>query len=68
MARQTFMVQKKPIKVDSKVDNIVISELVETKTNCKYLILHLDKVIRPLIFILPKMSGYEQSVEVFPYG
>ena len=42
------MVQKKPIKIwDVNVDNIVISKLVETKNNPKYLIGHLDDVIRP---------------------
>ena len=40
------------------VNNIVISKLIETKTNSKYLIGYLDKLIRPLILILPKMSGY----------
>ena len=36
---------------------MVISKLVETKTNSKYLNGYLDKVIRPLVLILPKMSG-----------
>ena len=39
-------------------DNIVISKLVKTKTNSKYLIGYLDKAIRPLFLIIPKMSGY----------
>ena len=39
-------------------DNIVISKLVKTKTNSKYLIGYLDKAIRPLVLIIPKMSGY----------
>ena len=53
------MVQKKPIKVwDVNVDNVVISKLIETKNNSKYLIEYLDDVIRPLVLILPKMSGY----------
>ena len=37
--------------------NIVISKLVKTKTNSKYFIGYLDKVIRPLVLIMPKMSG-----------
>ena len=37
---------------------IVISTLVETKNNSKYLIGYSDDVIRPLVLILPKMSGY----------
>ena len=40
------------------VDNIVISKLVETKSNSKDLIRYLDKVVRPLVFVLPRMSGY----------
>ena len=46
------------------VDNTVISKLVETKTNSKYLIRYLDKVIRPSVLILPKMSGYVQTFKV----
>ena len=38
------------------VDNIIISKLVETKNNSKYLIEYLDEVIRPLVVILPEMS------------
>ena len=52
------MVQKKTINIwDVNLDNIVILKLVETKTNSKYLVGYLDKVIRPLILILPKMRG-----------
>ena len=40
------------------VDNVVILTWIETKTDCKYLIGYLDKVIRPLILILPEMSEY----------
>ena len=46
---------------DVNVYNIVISKLVETKNNSKYLIGYLDEVIRPLVFILPKMSGYVKT-------
>ena len=35
-----------------------ISKLIETKTNSKYLIGYSDKAIRPLVLIMPKMSGY----------
>ena len=31
------------------VDNIVISKLIETKNNSKYLTGYLDEVIRPLV-------------------
>ena len=38
---------------------MVISKLVETKNNCKYLIGYLDElIIIPLVLILPKISGY----------
>ena len=40
------------------VDNIVISKLVKTKNNSKYLAECLDELLRPLVLILPKMSGY----------
>ena len=43
--------------------NIVISKLVETKTNSKHLIGCLYKVVMPLVSILPKMIGY---VKKFP--
>ena len=59
------MLQKKPIKIwDNNVDNIVISKLVKTKTNCKYLIGYLDKDVRPLVLIMPKMSGYFKTFKV----
>ena len=49
---------------DVNVDNIVISKLVKTKTNSKYLIAHLDKDIRLLVLIMPKMSGYVKTFKV----
>ena len=53
------MLQKKPIKIlDVNVDNIIISKLIKTKTNSKYLIQYLDKDIGQLIFIVPKMSKH----------
>ena len=59
------MVQKKPIKIWYVNDgNIVISKLIETKTNSKYLIGYLDKVIRPLVLIMTKMSGYVKTFKV----
>ena len=51
------MLQKKTLKIwDVNVDNIVISKLVKTKTNSKYLIGYLVKDIRPLVLIMPKMD------------
>ena len=59
------MLQKKPIKIwDVNVDNIDISKLGKTKTNSKYLIGFLDKDIRPLVLIMPKMSGYVKTFKV----
>ena len=42
---------------DVNVDNIVISKFVKTKNNSKYLIGYLDKAIRALVLIMPKMRG-----------
>ena len=59
------MVQKEPIKIlDVNVNNINISKLVETKSNSKYLIGYLDEVIKPLILVLPKMSGCVKAFKV----
>ena len=59
VARETFYGAKKPRNIwDVNVDNIIISELFKTKTNSKYLIGYLDKVIIPLVLILPKISAY----------
>ena len=59
IAKEKFYAAKKPIKIwDVNVDNIVISKLVETKTNSKYLIGYLEKDKRPLVLIMPKMNGY----------
>ena len=60
--KETFYGAKKSIHIwDVGVDNIVISKSIETKNNFKYFIGYLDKVIRPLVLILPKMSGYVKS-------
>ena len=48
---------------DVNVDNIVISKLVKTKTNSKLLIGYLDKAIRPLVLIMPKISGYVKTIK-----
>ena len=63
IAKERFYAAKRPIKIwDVNVDNIVISKLVKTKSNSKYLIGYLDKAWRPLVLIMPKVSG---SVETF---
>ena len=60
--------QKKKRKVitwDVNVDNIVVSKLLETKTNSKYVIeIKFDKTIRQLVVIMPKMSGYVKTFKV----
>ena len=38
------------------MDNISILKLVKTKTNSNYLIRYLDKAIRTLALIMPKIS------------
>ena len=44
---------------------IVVSKLVETKTNSKYLIkIKSDKAIRPLVLIMLKMSEYVKTFKV----
>ena len=59
VTKKIFYAAKKPMKIwDVYVNNIVISKLIETKDNSKYLIAYLDKTIRPLILIMPKISGY----------
>ena len=56
---------KKTYKIwDVNVDNIVISKLVKTKTNFTYLIGYLDKGIRPLVLIMPKMIGCVKTFKV----
>ena len=49
---------KEPLKIwDVNVDNIVISKLIQTKTNSKNLIrIKLDEAIRPEVSKIPKMS------------
>ena len=65
VAKEGFYGNKKPIKIwDVDIDDIAVSILIEKKTNFKYLIGYLDKVIRPLVLILPKMSGYVKTLNV----
>ena len=59
IAKETFYAAKTPIKIwHVNVDNIVVSKLVKTKTNSKFLIgIKTDKDIRPLVLIMPKMHS-----------
>ena len=62
---EKFYAAEKPINIwDVYIANIVISKLIETKTNSNYLIGYLDKVIRPLVLILPKISGYVKTLKI----
>ena len=64
--RKKIYVVKRPVKIcDVHVDNIVISKLVETKTDSKYLNgIKFHKAIRPLVLIMHKMSGFVKKFKV----
>ena len=65
IAKENFYAAKKRIKIwYVNVDNKVISKLVKTKTNSKYLIGYSEKDIRPLVLIMPKTSGYVKTFQV----
>ena len=60
-----FCVAQKAIySWDVKIDNIVISMLIKIKTNSKYLIGYLGKVIRTLVLMFPKLSEYVKTFKV----
>ena len=46
---------------DVDIDNMVITKLIKLKNMFKYLNGYLHEVIRSLVLILPKMSGYVKS-------
>ena len=65
ISKERFYAARRPIRIwDVNVDDIVISKLVKAKTNFKYLIVYLDKVTRPLVLIMPKISGYVKTFKV----
>ena len=65
ISKEKFYAGNRPINIwDVNVDNIVILKLVKTKTNSKNLIGYLDKTIRPLLLIMPKMSRYLKTFKV----
>ena len=66
IAKEKFYAAKKTIKTwDVNDENIVISKLIETKINFKYLTgINFDKTIRPLVLTIPKMSGYVKTFKV----
>ena len=60
-----FYDAKKTNKIwDVNIDNIVISKLVETKTNSKYLTGYFYKVLRPLVSIFPKKCRCVKTFKV----
>ena len=65
VTKENFSAAKKLIETwDVIVDNIVISKLIETKTNSKYLIGYLDEPIRSLVLIMPKLCGYVKTFKL----
>ena len=64
VATEEFYGIKKPTKIwYVDVDNTVISKLIKTKNNSKYLTGYLDDVIRPFVLILLKISGCVRTFE-----
>ena len=62
VTKEKLSTAKKSIQIwDVNINNIVISILIETKTNSKYFIGFSDKAIRPLVLIMPKVSGYVKT-------
>ena len=58
LEKEEFHGAKKTTEMwDVNVNNTIVSKLVETKNNSKYLIEYLDDTIRPLVLILPKIKG-----------
>ena len=60
-----FYAAKKPKKIGILM-LIVISKLVKGKANSKYLIgyLYLDKYVRTLVLIMPKINGCSKTFKV----
>ena len=65
IAKEKFYAAKKPKKIQEfNFDNVAIPKLVKTNTTSKYLIGYSDKAIRPLVLIMPKMSGNVKTCKV----
>ena len=66
LQKERFYAAKEPMKIwDVNANNIVISKLVKRKTKVKYLIgIKFDKAMRPLVLVMPKMSGYVKAFNV----
>ena len=66
IAKEKFYATKRPMKIwYVNVNNTVISKLVKTKTDPKYLVgLKFNKAIRPLVLVMPKTSGYVKKLKL----
>ena len=65
LAKEKCYAAKQPVNNwDDNIDNIVIWKLVKTKTNSKHLIGYLERFIRPLLLILPRISGCVRRFKV----
>ena len=60
MDKKTFHTLKEPMDLLSvNTDQIVVSDkLKHNNKGFKYFIRYYDRLVRPLCFILPQMSGY----------
>ena len=62
VAKEEFYGVKKRLNIwGVNVDNIIISKLVKTKSNSKYLIGYLDNVLRPLVLRPFKVNGRDKD-------
>ena len=59
ISKRKVLCPKNPVKIwDVNVENIIISKLIKTKSNSKYLIeIKLDRAKRPLFLTMAKMTG-----------
>ena len=65
ISKEKVYAAKKLIEIwGVNIYNIVISKLVKTKTNTKYLIGYVDKVMKLLVLIMSKMSGYLKTFKI----
>ena len=65
LTKEKFYAGKRPIKIwDVNVDNTVTSKLLKSKTISKNFIAYLDKAIRALVLIMPKMNEYVNRFKV----
>ena len=62
IAKEKVYDVRKPINIwHLNIQNKIISKLIDTKSSSKYLIGYLDKVIKPVVFMLSKLSEYGKT-------